>query len=287
VPSLQSRQVAELTAAQAAEQATISAAVTTAVISAWGVFDPYRVDATFPDLLRELIAIVASSRILSARSAARWYSLQRELSLPATERGPDGHLSRPAAFEVTPMELVDLGRLTTSITVTAPIRIKLDTAAGVPVPEAATAALVQTAGAAQKEALAGGRETVAGAGARDRLLLGWQRVLESARPCAFCAMLASRGPVYRTRSSGGQDPRGNVHRYHDHCACIVQPVYSTDTDLPSRSAKLGELWNDSTKGLSGREARIAFRQAVEGREAPKKTPARYTRTSNARTRAAK
>lgn len=67
---------------------------------------------------------------------------------------------------------------------------------------------------------------------RDKVKVGYQRM---ARPgcCAFCGMLASRGAVYGTQSSGG----GRV-RYerdgkswtgtetHDDCHCVVMPVFA-------------------------------------------------------------
>lgn len=59
--------------------------------------------------------------------------------------------------------------------------------------------------------------------------IGWARVLSGAENCAFCAMLASRGPVYRSDKSALSvvgDRRGRTRgsrelgeRYHDHCDC--------------------------------------------------------------------
>jgi hypothetical protein len=43
--------------------------------------------------------------------------------------------------------------------------------------------------------------------------------------CAFCAMLASRGPVYKTAATAG-GPRGRGVRYHDYFACLALPVFS-------------------------------------------------------------
>ncbi|MEV4155421.1 ADP-ribosyltransferase [Nocardia salmonicida] len=58
--------------------------------------------------------------------------------------------------------------------------------------------------------------------------IGWARVLSGAENCAWCAMLASRGPVYRSDKSaltvvgGRRGTRGTRElgeRYHDHCDC--------------------------------------------------------------------
>lgn len=42
-------------------------------------------------------------------------------------------------------------------------------------------------------------------------------------PCGFCAMLASRGPVYKTSESAGL----RVDRFHDHDFCTIVPVFTS------------------------------------------------------------
>lgn len=42
-------------------------------------------------------------------------------------------------------------------------------------------------------------------------------------PCGFCAMLASRGPVYKSSESAGI----RADRYHDHCFCTCTPVFTS------------------------------------------------------------
>ena len=56
--------------------------------------------------------------------------------------------------------------------------------------------------------------------------------------CAFCLMLASRGPVYGSKRSAGE---GN--KYHSDCDCVAVPIYR-DTDLPSGydPRKLSEVY---------------------------------------------
>lgn len=64
----------------------------------------------------------------------------------------------------------------------------------------------------------------------------WARVLTGAENCAFCVMLASRGPVYRSADDAGRldasemlddaDAGGYVNTYHSGCDCLVVPVYS-------------------------------------------------------------
>lgn len=57
------------------------------------------------------------------------------------------------------------------------------------------------------------RRNVAGDPARPR----YARVPSGAKTCAFCEMLSSRGFVYVTKKSAGEDPSD----YHDDCNCSV------------------------------------------------------------------
>lgn len=41
----------------------------------------------------------------------------------------------------------------------------------------------------------------------------------SANACAFCALNATRGPVFRSEDAAGK-------KYHDHCACIAVPSWT-------------------------------------------------------------
>lgn len=98
--------------------------------------------------------------------------------------------------------------------------------------------------AAMRHVADGGRETIKDiAKNQDKQALGYVRIT---RPgcCYFCAMLASRGPVYDEGSFGESnewfDGDGPA-KVHDSCNCSLALVY-TDEAWPSRSEKLAELW---------------------------------------------
>lgn len=77
--------------------------------------------------------------------------------------------------------------------------------------------------------------------------IGWARVLTGAESCGFCAMLASRGPVYATEWLAQHRGNDQVEgKYHDGCDCIVVPVFDPD-DWIGREAyeNLEQLWIDS------------------------------------------
>lgn len=65
-----------------------------------------------------------------------------------------------------------------------------------------------------------GRDTIVGAVEQDRRALAYARVPEPAC-CSWCAMLATRGAVYKSAQSAGDE-----HAYHDHCRCHVEPVFT-------------------------------------------------------------
>jgi hypothetical protein len=63
----------------------------------------------------------------------------------------------------------------------------------------------------------------------------------SANACAFCQVMATRGPVYNSDRSAtsvvgrsgharGTQPLGG--RYHDHCRCIAVPIPAGETYTP-------------------------------------------------------
>lgn len=53
--------------------------------------------------------------------------------------------------------------------------------------------------------------------------IGFMRVPTGATTCAWCLMLAGRGPVYWSRETAGE-----FNRYHDHCDCVVVPAWGGD-----------------------------------------------------------
>lgn len=90
--------------------------------------------------------------------------------------------------------------------------------------EAMRNALVRASGVVSTTALNGGRHTVERSIQGDRQAQGWQRVT-GGNPCAFCAMLASRGPAYRGQASAG-------FQAHSHCQCAAEPTYPGSRPTP-------------------------------------------------------
>lgn len=108
---------------------------------------------------------------------------------------------------------------------------------------------------AQKIALDAGTDDLFANIANDREARRWARV---ARPgaCAFCLMLAARGAVYRTESSGN-------FRAHPKCHCDVEPLFGNAYEPPAHIRAMQSLWSESTGDVTGSKAKQnAFRRAV-------------------------
>lgn len=98
----------------------------------------------------------------------------------------------------------------------------------------------------------------------DRAAKGWARVVEPGA-CSFCLMLALRGPVYKAqRTASFKAHKRKPNGSGGDCRCHAEPVFGKwEPQASVRDAQV--LWAQVTKGRSGHDARVAFRQAVEGR----------------------
>lgn len=103
-----------------------------------------------------------------------------------------------------------------------------------------------------------GREMIQAATRVDPVARGWARVLTGAENCGFCAMLASRGPVYGSRAAaGGSDD------WHPGCDCLVVPVFrghETEWSGYAEYQKLEDLWVEVTSGKRGTNALREFKK---------------------------
>ncbi|GIG63635.1 hypothetical protein Lfu02_80070 [Longispora fulva] len=216
----------------------------------WPVLDPFRIAATAPRWLRLAVPLVHTHRARSAELSTRYVGEYRRLALPRAL----GPAPVPAPVPVSS------DAVRTSLLVTGPATIRRRTRDGLTVAEAARVASVRAVGAASRHVLDGGRDLVRETVKADRLALGWARVSDGS-PCAFCAMLLSRGPVYK--SAHGATVAEDGEAYHDGCACQVVPVYSLDDPWPGNGREYEKLWQDVAAG--SRDPLNAFRQALKDR----------------------
>ena len=256
-----SPQADQLTQAHYAAQARNAAILYLLVLRRWGLVKVDDIDESARAWLAGIVPIIFEYRRRSASLAARYYATFRALELHS--------LAEPAVARLA--ATMPLEQLRTSLLVTGPVAFKKKMRAVVAdeitIDEALKAAGRTAAAAAVRHAGDGGRQTIIDTVTDDRLALAYARVTRAA-PCYFCAMLASRGPVYPGRAFDVSDARfeGEGHaKVHDSCGCSMEPVFSADAAWPGRGREFEQLWKDSTRGKSGAAAVKAFRHAYEQR----------------------
>lgn len=111
------------------------------------------------------------------------------------------------------------------------------------------------AGVLDRDIMSSGRRVIRQSGLRDKRRKAWMRIT-GPHPCSFCAMLASRGAVYKSEKSAGGD--GNM--YHANCHCHVVPVWTDNWAYSKRDQYFIDNWPKVTKGYSGNGALNAWRR---------------------------
>lgn len=236
-------------------QLRIAAETVQLMRSTWALLDPFDLDATTPRWLDVSTRLLVRQHARSAAMSAQYLRSFRAVELSISDFSP--LLADP----------LNPARAATSLTVTGPVAIKQQMSRSVPLTQAVATAEAMSAGAAMRHALNGGRTTLLTNVERDRAALGHVRVTDS-DPCFFCAMLASRGPVYKDGSFARSDPRftgPGEAKVHDDCGCTIEPVYRPDAEWPGRAREFADLWAETARGLPAGEARREFRRAYEAR----------------------
>ena len=100
----------------------------------------------------------------------------------------------------------------------------------------------------------------------------WARVLTGNENCAFCIMLASRGPVYSSAAAGGQmsaaakwaDATGWINSYHDHCDCAVVMVANRSTWEGWEQVRAAEaLYDKAVQKVADDDLALTILQAID------------------------
>lgn len=198
----------ELTEAHRLGQVRVAASAAVEARLLWGLLNVSDLDGSEPAWMA---AMVASS----------------ERKVKESQQLAGGYLNAYRLAEVGAAAKVVLGEAGNAVStfhLAGPVRVKQLIAGGLDRDEAFARAVTKFEGIAFRQALMGGRSTVANTSYADRRAIGWRRVT-SGNPCTFCAMLAARGPVYRSGSSA-RSREGGL-RYHGHCRCSAEIVYGS------------------------------------------------------------
>ncbi|WP_405061889.1 hypothetical protein OG474_09610 [Kribbella sp. NBC_01505] len=226
--------------AQARAAGTVAAQATIAFRT---LLNPADLNGTFPQYLALQNLLVGAGRRETAQLAAAYYTSHRFAS------------GIPGAAEIVFADPLTIEQTAASLLYTGPVTVRTTLAKGATIEAAMRAAESSTLGAIFRIVADGGRNTIHATTLRDTKALGFARVTDG-KPCAFCAMLASRGFVYKSEeTAGGQ--------YHDRCGCFAQPMYRHDDAVPGRGQEFSDLWSATTGEFSGAEKARAFRRAYD------------------------
>ena len=230
-----------LTEAHRQTQLRLRAAAASDTLTIWRrLFDPSDIDASWARMEPAVEAVTRDYRRQSSGLAASYYRNHR--TAEGVPGRPEPRLATPPPRDALRYSLGYYGRVIPNQLLRAGR------------PDVMRQAGVHLIGGVSRHVNDGGRDTILGSVQADRRARGWQRIT-AANPCSFCAMIAARGAVFREDTARFEA--------HDHCACSAEPVYSRDDQRPERAREWQQMWNESTRGLSGGEARNAFRRAYE------------------------
>lgn len=253
---------ATLTEAQRQAQVRLRASFLREFLPLWGLLDIERLDDTTIGWLDIAVNLIARWRQQSAQRAQTYYAAFRQAeTADAAEPAP----------VLTPVHVdpPNIHQIRTSLLVTGPIGYKSRIAKGFTPTQARRVAFTAVAGAASRHVLNGGRRQLVTAANADEMAVGFARVTDG-DPCSWCALLASRGPTYKSRATASattvRSDRGPGERYHDNCGCTVEPAFSKTAPWPARAREFEKLYEESTADVYGKEKLRAFRRAYEGRQ---------------------
>ncbi|HLR84800.1 MAG TPA: hypothetical protein VK059_07600 [Nocardioidaceae bacterium] len=180
-------------------QLAIAAAAVQTVRPTWATLDVDDIDSSSFAWQMAMTRIITRYFRVSETRAARYV---------AAFRKAEG--AKPAAVVRPEMNLAETMR---TLTYAGPVMLKKRIGRGVPPEVAHRANVSHLEGVVQQQVLAGGRSVVDHSA---RQGYGRYRRVTDADPCAFCAMLASRGPVYSEES--------RYFEAHPRCGCTAEEV---------------------------------------------------------------
>lgn len=224
----------ELASQHHAAQASLADALVQQVLAAWSaLLDVAQLRKTIPVLSAGVAALVHQYGAASSAVAADYYDSARAA---AAARGSYTVVpAQPAAYEQVDKSV----RWATK---------------GLWAPQPDTApAKVLLQGTAARLALDAGRDTVTSAVRGDRQARGWVRHTEPGA-CAFCLLLSTRGPAYKTEQSAGFEA-------HDHDRCQPEPVFGI-WEPGADTRHWQAVYKQAAKAGSGQAARDEFRRLV-------------------------
>jgi hypothetical protein len=226
-----------------AAQLAISAATMRDASRLWPLLDKKRIEATFPGWLRAMSMLIRGYHGQSSQAAGSAYRAARQHATQSPAPRSLIHVAPPPPDEWLQKALGFAG----------PGQLGKDLARP-------NTALTTVLGTASRIVLDGGRTTTIETVHHDPVAVGWYRKT-SPDPCYFCAMLASRGAVYKSE-------RAAAFEAHNTCHCLPAPAFTRDHALPDINREAQRIYRESTRGVNTGEQIKAFRKAWDARIKP-------------------
>jgi hypothetical protein len=210
---------------------------------------PNRLQPSVPVWIAAANALVDQYGRASASLAADYYDAERvasrvtgQFTVPLLDPPPTEQVEESLRWATKDLWPRDPDAPSTTPAQLEPLDVRLD------------AAETKAENAAQKLVTGTGRGTIIRAVQKDPQAVGWARAAPPGA-CAFCAMLATRGMVYRSEETAD-------FRAHDSCNCGVTPVYKGQRfELSSHAQEWAQLYQEHAQGHSGQQLQ-RFRQAL-------------------------
>lgn len=216
-----------LTSAHRLDQIRLRTATARDLLRLWATFDINDISGSWARLEPALVALIQARQPLSARLSAQYLTDFRRAEQVA---GSATIATAPplATADIVPnlrfvgpanaLRLFNLNRV-----------------------DASKVTFTNVEGEMTRQILNGGRKTIVDTVHNDSRARGYIRVTDGA-PCAFCAMLAGRGPVYRSQDTGGFDA-------HRKCGCTAEPVYRDDQPWPASAQQFADRYREAAAAV--------------------------------------
>lgn len=264
-------------------QLALSAAVAQAIRTVWTATAPLSSEDAWGAFSAALQAVMPQYGQVAALTALDNYRVaRREAGITTTLRAP-----RPTPMPASKIDAgLDWARRAMQ---------EIEAEQAETLAELEAAVLKRAEAAMQKALMDEARETTIEAVAGDERALGYRRV-PRLDACAWCLALATRRTsrrglsknfdrygtpgsmggdehwgVYKSRAAAGQLPAGSkqINRFHDNCHCVVEPIFSTDFEVPAWLADVADTY-------SAADNFNHFRRIIEarrrGQDVPDPTP---------------
>lgn len=238
---------ARLTVEHSRSQSQLWAVTVRDLLRLWQMFDVEAISESWDRIEPFLVRLVQARRRVSAALSARYVSEFRDVEFGAAPRLRLVMADRVGVDDVVPnLRLVGPGNAW---------RLR-----SLGRRDVARVTFANVAGEVTRQVLNGGRETIVSTIEGDPVAVGYSRVVRGGC-CAFCALLAGRGAVYRGEETA-------AFQAHRKCRCTPEPVYRRGAPLSESSERFRGLYRDVAGSVESgpdwaRRVRAEFRRRYE------------------------